>query len=82
MDQITKTNATQTSVVFEPLINSRDAAELLHMHFKTLERWARTGQIPGYQYVPGDSWYFRASELDNWLRSKLNSAASQSVRVN
>jgi excisionase family DNA binding protein len=70
------TSATQH---FEPLIDSRDAALLLHIHHKTLERKAREGDIPGYQIV--GRWYFRASELDAWLKSQLNST-SQSLRVN
>ena len=65
--------------LFEPLIDSREAATLLHMHHKTLERKARNGEIPGYQI--GGRWYFRASELDAWLRSRVNST-SQSRRVN
>lgn len=65
--------------LFEPLLDSREAAALLHIHHKTLERKARQGEIPAYQ-VAG-RWYFRASELDTWLKSRLNSA-SQSVRVN
>jgi hypothetical protein len=35
---------------FEPLLNSREAAALLRMHHKTLERWARRNQVPGYRY--------------------------------
>lgn len=68
-------------VCFEPLITSREAADLLHMNHKTVERWARIGELPGYQYAAGEPWYFRKSELDSWLRSKLNSV-SQLHRVN
>jgi hypothetical protein len=49
------------------------------IHHKTLERKARGSEIPGYQIA--GRWYFRASELDSWLRSQLISV-SQSVRVN
>jgi excisionase family DNA binding protein len=65
--------------LFEPLLDSREAAALLRIHHKTLERKARRGEVPGYNIA--GRWYFRASELDTWLRSQLNSA-SQSVRVN
>jgi excisionase family DNA binding protein len=68
-----------TQQLFEPLLDSRQAAALLRIHHKTLERKARTGGVPAYQ-VAG-KWRFRASELDTWLQSQLNSA-SQSVRVN
>jgi excisionase family DNA binding protein len=65
--------------LFEPLLDSREAAALLRMHHKTLERKARDGEIPGYQIL--GKWCFRASELDGWLKSQLNSS-SQSRRVN
>jgi excisionase family DNA binding protein len=65
---------------FEPLLDSREAAALLKIHQKTLERKARMGEVPGYQ-VAG-KWRFRASELDDWLKSQLNSGPANSVRVN
>jgi excisionase family DNA binding protein len=56
---------------FEPLIGSCDAAKLLgNIHVKTLQRYARHGRVPGYQI--GGHWYFRASELDSWLQSRIN----------
>jgi len=56
---------------FEPLIGSLEAAKLLgNVHVKTLQRYARHRRIPGYQI--GGHWYFRASELDSWLRSQIN----------
>jgi excisionase family DNA binding protein len=66
--------------LFEPLLDSREAAALLHIHHKTLERKARSGEIPAYQ-IAGRR-YFRASELDAWLRSQLKSASANLVRVN
>ncbi|SRR5581483_609077 len=58
---------------FEPLLASEPAARLLgNIHVKTLQRYARNGGIPGYRI--GGHWYFRASELDAWLRSRLNSS--------
>ena len=56
---------------FEPLIGSSEAARLLgNIHVKTLQRYARHKRIPGYQI--GGHWYFRASDLDSWLRSQIN----------
>jgi excisionase family DNA binding protein len=56
---------------FEPLIGSCEAARLLgNIHVKTLQRYARYGRVPGYQI--GGHWYFRASELDSWLQSRIN----------
>jgi excisionase family DNA binding protein len=57
---------------FEPLLDSREAAKLLgNIHVKTLQRYARQGELPGYRV--GGHWYFRVSELDAWLRSRINS---------
>ena len=58
---------------FEPLIGSPEAAKLLgNIHVKTLQRYARTRRLPGYQI--GGHWYFRTSELDAWLHSRINSS--------
>lgn len=68
----------QLNHIFEPLIESSGAARLLgNLHVKTLQRYARLGRVPGYQI--GGHWYFRASELDAWLRLQINSKC-QSVR--
>jgi excisionase family DNA binding protein len=65
---------------FEPLIGSPEAAKLLgNIHVKTLQRYARLGRLPGYQI--GSHWYFRASELDAWLESRINSNGQPADRV-
>ena len=51
----------------EPTLNSEEAAAILQIHPKTLQKMARRGIIPGRQI--GDLWRFRASELDEWLRN-------------
>lgn len=55
---------------FEPLLDIHQAARLLHLHAKTVGRWARNSKIPGIHY--GKRWFFRASELDVWVRSQVN----------
>jgi excisionase family DNA binding protein len=73
------TSGQRAEQLFEPLLDDRQASALLGgIHPKTLQRLARTGQIPAYRV--GRSWKYRASELDNWLRSKVNSAG-QLARV-
>lgn len=47
---------------FEKLLDSDEAAALLGIHKKTLQRLARPGEIPGFQI--GDLWRFRASTLN------------------
>jgi excisionase family DNA binding protein len=51
------------------LLDSDEAAALLRIHPKTLQKMARTGEIAGVQV--GKLWRFRGSHLDQWLRSKL-----------
>jgi len=72
-DGISRTHSQKFDHCFEPLIASPVAAKLLGgIHVKTVQRYARRGKLPGYQI--GGHWYFRASELDSWLRSQLNSS--------
>ena len=58
---------------FEPLLNSHQAAALLRIHHKTLQKIARRGEIHGTHI--GKMWRFRASDLDEWL-NRQRSAAS------
>ncbi len=57
---------------FEPVLNTTEAAVLLQVHPKTLQRLARQGAIPAFRI--GDLWRFRASALDEWLRSGVCSS--------
>jgi excisionase family DNA binding protein len=50
---------------FEPLLDSGEAAALLKIHPKTLQKMARNGEITGIQI--GRVWRFRASALNRWL---------------
>ena len=59
------------SATFERVLNSEEAAALLQIHPKTLQRMARQGSIPAFRI--GDLWRFRASALDEWLRSVVSS---------
>ena len=70
----------ESKPAFETLIGSPEAAKLLgNIHVKTLQRYARTGSLPGYQI--GGHWYFRVSELDEWLQSRINSNCQPADRV-
>ena len=46
---------------FERLLDSEQAAALVQVHPKTLQRHARNGTVPGVRV--GKLWRFRASEL-------------------
>jgi excisionase family DNA binding protein len=50
---------------FERLLDSDEAAALLKIHPKTLQRMARQGQITAIHI--GKLWRFRASVLNEWL---------------
>ncbi len=53
----------------EPLLDSDQAAAILLLHPKTLQRMARRGDIRALQI--GKVWRFRASVLDEWIQRKL-----------
>jgi excisionase family DNA binding protein len=53
----------------EPLLDSDQAAAILQLHPKTLQKMARRRQIRALQI--GKVWRFRASVLDEWIQQKL-----------
>jgi len=61
--------AESLAMSFERVLNTEEAAALLQIHPKTLQRMARQGVVPAFRI--GDLWRFRASSLDQWLRSGL-----------
>jgi excisionase family DNA binding protein len=58
-------------LTFEQLLDSDEAAALLRIHPKTLQKMARNGEISGVQV--GRLWRFRASVLNEWLEHKMAS---------
>ena len=56
---------------FEPLLDSREAAPYLRMHYKTLEAKARLGLVPAMK--EGKCWLFRLSLLNEVVDLKLKS---------
>ncbi len=65
-----------TPYTCEPLISAEEAALLLGgLRAKTIQLKARRGELPSYRV--GRSRYFRASDLDSWIRSR---SSSRSVR--
>jgi excisionase family DNA binding protein len=58
-------------MTFEQLLDSDEAAALLKIHPKTLQKMARSGEITGVQI--GKLWRFRASVLNDWLAHKMAS---------
>ena len=66
------TPVTQRFPHFERLVDSREAAALLQIHPKTLQRLARKGEIRAMRI--GKLWRFRASDLDAWVHLRLKLA--------
>lgn len=52
-------------IEFEPLLSTDEAAALLNIHPKTLQKLARAGGVIGIRI--GKLWRFRASSLNEWL---------------
>ena len=60
---------------FEPLLDSVEAAALIRIHPKTLQKIVRRAEILG-RHV-GKVWRFRVSDLNDWLwRQERASGAS------
>jgi excisionase family DNA binding protein len=53
----------------EPLLDSNQAAAIMRIHPKTLQKFARRGEIRALQI--GNVWRFSASVLDEWIEQKL-----------
>lgn len=60
---------------YELPLTTREAANYIGFHPKTVERMARAGEIPAHPAsgVRRRTWKFYPSELDSWLRGKVHS---------
>jgi len=65
---------------FEPLLSAAQAADLLGgMHVKTLMQMARKRRVPAHKI--GRFWYFRVSELNDWLNSSCTPSLGYSQKT-
>jgi excisionase family DNA binding protein len=55
----------------EEAVDSRTAAVFLGIHYKTLERMARMGQVPAMKL--GKEWQFLLSLLNEWRKEQMTS---------
>ena len=53
----------------EPLLDTDEAAAIMRIHPKTLQKLARRDVIRAIQI--GKVWRFRASTLEEWIQEKL-----------
>ena len=56
----------------EALLTSREAARVLKIHPKVVERMAKRGEVPALKV--GKFWRYRVTALDEWINSRLQSA--------
>jgi excisionase family DNA binding protein len=61
---------------YELPLNTKEAAAYIGLHAKTVERMARCDEIPAHPIsgVRRKTWKFYPSELDAWLRGRVNSS--------
>ena len=61
----------------EPYVDAKEGAAFLRIHPKTLMRLAREGAVPAYSFSEGTRrhWRYLISELDKWMKTKVNSSA-------
>ena len=62
---------TGASNAIEVLLTTREASHVLKIHPKVLERMAKRGDVPALKV--GKFWRYRATALDAWINSKLQS---------
>jgi excisionase family DNA binding protein len=69
-------NAARFLSIREAPVGPQEAARFLNMHSKTVLRKARSGTLPAHP-VGGNRkrWHFYLSELDDWLRSQVNTCS-------
>jgi excisionase family DNA binding protein len=60
----------------EALLTSKEAASILRVNPKVLERWAKAGEGPALKV--GKFWRYRASALESWVES--NPTSSRKLR--
>ncbi len=59
-------------ILHERFVDADEAASVLSVHPKTLQRWSRQGVVPAHPIGEGRRKYWRylVSELETWLRDR------------
>jgi excisionase family DNA binding protein len=70
-DAESQTHRETSSHGLETLLTSREAAEVLKIHPKVLERMAKRGEVPALKV--GKFWRYSSTALDAWINSRLES---------
>jgi excisionase family DNA binding protein len=61
----------RTTFIPEPLLDSEQAAAIMQIHPKTLQKLARKGDVRGLHV--GKLWRFRASDISQWIDEQIAS---------
>jgi excisionase family DNA binding protein len=73
---LTSTTLPSFRVEPEHYVTSDEAATFLKLNLRTVQRLAREGTIPAHPFGEKNrkSWRFLLSELDDWMKAKVNSS--------
>ena len=76
MSMLTSTILSPPRVEPEHYVSSEEAASFLKLNLCTVQRLAREGTIPAHPFGEGarKTWRFLFSELDAWMKAKVNSS--------
>ncbi|KAB7738422.1 helix-turn-helix domain-containing protein [Parvibaculum sedimenti] len=58
-----------------PILTVNDAADVLRVHIRTLERWRQTGEGPRYVKM-GRRVGYRRADLEAWLDANATTSTS------
>lgn len=70
---------TDLHMEFELPVNSRIASQFIGVHYKTLERMSRQGEVPAAKI--GKEWIYRLSQLSTWLDDQMQSNLDQATAL-
>lgn len=76
MSMLTSTSLSALRIEPEHYVDSDEAAGFLKLNPRTVQRLAREGTIPAHPFGEKNrkTWRFLLSELDEWMRAKVNSS--------
>ena len=74
MSMLTSTILSPLPVGPEHYVGSDEAASFLKLNLRTVQRLAREGAIPAHPFGERSrkTWRFLLSELDAWMKAKVN----------
>ncbi len=56
------------TVTLSPIMTPNELAEYLHIHYSTLHRLIRRGEIPSFKI--GSNYRFRLDSVEEWIAKK------------